>query len=188
MYLNLLKKEIKDYKEWLNDTNNLLLKLIHAIYQNDDRNILIEKISSYGIASITGGILWNILGAFTGVGILFTIVTTIGSLIFSKVTFNKLYGKVRNNDDLSNDEKLLVSDLKKYIEFIKQEKIKLLKKGSLTFELYPLKRQKLNNLINLLESTNLNLSFMYKKQYKNYLVRLRYKQKKFKEVYAKVKK
>lgn len=186
MYLKLLDREVKDYKYWLRDTQNNISEIVSAIYQNDDRDILVEKITSYGIASVIGLVLWNVVGALTGVGFVFTIITTIGSLLLSKFTFHKLYGKVRTFEDLNNEEKILVKKLESYLEDLKKEKIQLLKKGNLFFQLYPRKKQALKGILNFLDNTNVNLSYMYRKTYKDRVMKFKIQINKFNQVYAKV--
>jgi len=165
MYLNQLKDKLAIYKNWLAEHEFFLEKLKAIIYQNDKRDILVEKITSYGIATIGGHFLGSLIGGFLtgGAGFLWGIAGVIGGVVASKVTFNKLYGKIRNYNDLNLSEKLVIDELEKLITLFKKDKFDIIKKEKkIYFTYYVNKHQKLinfNNLLKRMDSSELSYTY-----------------------------
>ena len=165
MYLNQLKDKLAIYKNWIMEHEFFLEKLKSIIYQNDKRDILVEKITSYGIATIGGHVIGSLIGGFLtgGAGFLWGIAGVIGGVVASKVTFNKLYGKIRNYNDLNPSEKLVIDELEKLITLFKKDKFNIIKKEKkIYFGYYVEKHQKLmhfNDLLRQMDSSELSYTY-----------------------------
>ena len=162
MYLNILKESLKEYKSWLNSLDFNLKSIETSIFQNDNRNILIEKLTSFGLSAI---VMHIIFGFFTGgISIIFMLVSGFLSWLASKLTFNFLFGKARTKKDLLESELIVIEKIKDLENFIDLEKIKLLKKESMIyFEYYQRKKDMFNELNkNLKNMDQSKLSKAYK--------------------------
>ena len=169
MYLDILKSHLKNYKDWLNDLDMNLKSIETSILQNDKRNILLEKFTSYGLSAI---LLTTVSGFFTGGT---SLVAMIGGgilgLVSSKLTFNHLFGKIKTEKDLIESELLVIKKIIDLQSLVDEEKLKILKKNHIYFDYYSEKKEFFNDLNYALKNMdNSNLSRLYKVKFNNAII------------------
>ena len=136
-----------------------------TLLQNDKKAIIEENIVSIGIASFFMWIVGFVV-TFTGAGVILFFI----GLILSRGINNKVYGKERNVENISEEEKLLIGQLTLYSKKIKGVKIKIGIKSqcqAVLFTDYGVKRAEailLFDQINKLDTRHLTLKYRAKYQ------------------------
>jgi len=153
MHLKVLREKVKAYKSWLDDHDMLLTKIETAIFQNDKRNIIAEKVANYTLSAFVLHIVFGIVGAFVtlGTSIVISIIIAAISLFASKMTFGLIFGNVRDESDLNDSERQVIQALRALKERYEKEKLNLLGyKSRIYFDYYIRKKEELSSMSSML--------------------------------------
>jgi hypothetical protein len=191
--LNALTKQLK---EWFNSLEYSGHRLEETLLQNDNADKFEEKIVSIGISALIAFLVVSIFALF-GVpiiaGLIGSAVSFVIGLMLSKSINHKLFGNVRNIDQLTSEElNLIKASNSLYLTFKKlhtQIKVMVMapskQNSTFLFTSYPSDRARILRVQALIiNHSPENLSFKYRKRYnsltKKYALTLR----EFDRIYA----
>jgi len=186
--ISLINKLLSQYKLWTLKLHNASMAIENNILQKDTSDKLEEKILSIGIASLFVWIVMGIIGLFgvaTGGFIIGVILFGIGWLL-SKLVNKIVFGTPRKIENISDNEKLLLSTLKK----VEQTHISIrdtINKGSIiiNFTNYVALKKEFDSILNDLDNFKAShLALKYR--YKHKIIASKYKIEvdKFHKIYA----
>jgi len=166
MELEVLRDKQTKTKKYIDHVIKYCNKVEGAILQNDRSSQIEEKVVSIGIATV---FMWlvGIFLTFTGAGIILFLI----GLVLSRVINLKIYGKPRNVEKLSCEEKKLLEMMHSNVSLLKGLKIKVglaSKRNQFLFTDYPIRKAELTKLIKEVSNLDIrHLSLKYRTVYSN---------------------